>query len=143
MIGPLLTQLLGQGLLEGPRKAVETAKTRIVFAALAAVAGIAALVFLLYAAFLWLSLPYGPLVAAAIIGGVFAVLCAICVTVVCWPPKVAPPAPPPPPEAQAVVAIEQLSHALGDLSRGKNGGLMTLGILAGVAALGFGIGKKG
>jgi hypothetical protein len=143
MIGPLLTQLLGQTLLEGPRRAVETAKTRIVFAGFAAAAGIAALVFLLYAAYLWFGLRYGPLAAAAIMGGILAIVTGGCAAVVCWPPRSEPLPPPPPPETQAVAAMEQLSHALGDLSRGKNGGLMMLGILAGVTALGFGLGKKG
>jgi hypothetical protein len=144
MLASILTQMLGQGLLEGPRKAVETAKTRIIFAGVGIVIGIAALIFLLYAAFLWLSLPYGPLDAAGIIAAVLIVLTFGCTAVVCWPTpkKIEVPPPPPPPEAQAVMAIEQLSHSLGDLSRGKNGGMMMLGILAGVAVLGFGLGRK-
>ncbi|HEY4136222.1 MAG TPA: hypothetical protein VGO34_13530 [Alphaproteobacteria bacterium] len=144
MLASILTQMLGQGLLEGPRKAVETAKTRIIFAGVGIVIGIAALIFLLYAAFLWLSVPYGPLDAAGIIAAVLIVLTVGCAAIVCWPTpkKVDVPAPPPPPEAVAVLAIEQLSESLGALGRGKNGGLTMLGILAGVAILGFGLGRK-
>jgi hypothetical protein len=142
MLASILAQLLGQGLFEGPRKAVETAKTRIIFAGMGIVISIAALIFVLYAVFLWLRVPYGPMMAATIIALVLILLTGVCIAVVCWPAKKIEAPPPPPPEAQAVMAIEQLSHSLRDLGRGKNGGLTMLGILAGVTLLGFGLGRK-
>ena len=144
MLIPMLKQLLEQGLLEGPKRAIEDAKTRIFFAVLGLIVGIVALTFIFYAAFLWLSVPYGPLQAAAIIAVVLVLLAGGCVAVVCWPSdhKVHMPPAPPPPEAEAVLAIEQLSRSMSELGRGKNGGLAILGILAGVTALGFGLGRK-
>lgn len=144
MLIPMLKQLLEQGLLEGPKQAIEDAKTRIIFGLLGLVVGIVALMFLFYTLFLWLSVPYGPLQAAAIIAAVLVLLTGGCVAVVCWPDdkKVRTPPAPPPPEAEAVLAIEQLSRSMGELGRGKNGGMAMLGILAGVAALGFGLGRK-
>ena len=59
MLIPMLKQLLEQGLLEGPKRAIEDAKTRIIFAVLGLIVGIVALTFIFYAAFLWLSVPYG------------------------------------------------------------------------------------
>jgi hypothetical protein len=140
----MLKQLLEQGLLEGPKQALEDAKTRIIFAVLGLIVGIVALTFIFYTAFLWLSVPYGPLQAAAIIAAVLVLLAGGCLAVVCWPgdKKVRTPPAPPPPEAEAVLAIEQLSRSMSELGRGKNGGLAMLGILAGVTALGFGLGRK-
>ena len=144
MLIPMLKQLLEQGLLEGPKQAIEDAKTRIIFAVLGLIVGIVALTFIFYTAFLWLSVPYGPLHAAAIIAAVLVLLTGGCIAVVCMPSekKVHAPPAPPPPEAEAVLAIEQLSRSMGELGRGKNGGMAMLGILAGVAALGFGLGRK-
>jgi flagellar basal body-associated protein FliL len=140
----MLKQLLEQGLLEGPKQAIEDAKTRIIFALLGLIVGIVALTFIFYTAFLWLSVPYGPLHAAGLIAALLVVLTGVCVAVVCWPgdKKVRTPPAPPPPEAEAVLAIEQLSRSMGELGRGKNGGMAMLGILAGVTALGFGLGRK-
>ncbi len=144
MLIPMLKQLLEQGLLEGPKQAIEDAKTRIIFAVLGLIVGIVALTFVFYTAFLWLSVSYGPLDAAAMIAALLIVLTGGCVALVCWPSerKLRVPPPPPPPEAEAVLAIEQLSRSMSELGRGKNGGLAMLGILAGVAALGFGLGRK-
>ncbi len=144
MLVPMLTQLLGQSLFDGPKKAIESAKNRIIFAVLALIVGIVALTFIFYAAFLWLSVPYGPLQAAGMIAGLLVLLTGGCIAGVCWPADktVQAPPPPPPPEAEAVLAIEQLSRSMSELGRGKNGGMAMLGILAGVAALGFGLGRK-
>lgn len=144
MLMPMLTQFLGQSMLEGPKQFIETAKTRIVFALLALVVGIVALTFIAFTGYLWLAQTHTSLDAAAIVAAVLIALTVLCAVVVCWPPKkldVAPPAPPPP-EAEAVLAIEQLSRSMSELGRGKNGGIAMLGILAGVAAVGFGLGKK-
>ncbi len=145
MLMPMLTQLLGQSMLEGPKQFIETAKTRIVFAALALIVGIAAVIFIAFTGYLWLAQTHTTLDAAAIVAAALIVLTGACAAVVCWPPNkkfdVAPPAPPPP-EAEAVLAIEQLSRSMSELGRGKNGGIAMLGILAGVAAVGFGLGKK-
>ncbi|MFN4283870.1 MAG: hypothetical protein ACK4NA_14630 [Alphaproteobacteria bacterium] len=145
MLGPMLTQFLGQSMLEGPKQFIQTAKTRIIFAALALVVGIVALIFIAFAGYLWLAQTHTALDAAGIIAAVLIALTAGCAAVVCWPPNKAlqaPPPAPPPPEAEAVLAIEQLSRSMGELGRGKNGGLAMLGILAGVAAVGFGLGRK-
>lgn len=145
MLMPMLTQLLGQSMLEGPKQFIETAKTRIVFAALALAVGIVALIFIAFTGYLWLAQTHTSLDAAAVVAAALIVLTGICAAVVCWPPgkklEVAAP-PPPPPEAEAVLAIEQLSRSMSELGRGKNGGIAMLGILAGVAAVGFGLGKK-
>jgi len=144
MLIPMLKQLLEQGLLEGPKQAIEDAKIRIIFAVLGLIVGIVALTFVFYTIFLWLSVSYGMLHAAGIIAAVLILLTGACITVVCWPgdkkPRIAPP--PPPPEAEAILAIEQLSRSMSELGRGKNSGLAMLGILAGVTALGFGLGRK-
>ena len=140
MLIPMLKQLLEQGLLEGPKQAIEDAKIRIIFAVLGLIVGIVALTFVFYTIFLWLSVSYGMLHAAGIIAAVLILLTGACITVVCWPgdkkPRIAPP------EAEAILAIEQLSRSMSELGRGKNGGLAMLGILAGVTALGFGLGRK-
>jgi len=144
MLVPMLTRLLEQSLFDGPRKAIVSAKKRIIFALLALVVGIVALIFIFYTAYLWLSLSYGPQQAAGMIAGLLVLLTAGCVAGVCWPADktIEAPPPPPPPEAEAVLAIEQLSRSMSELGRGKNGGMAMLGILAGVAALGFGLGRK-
>lgn len=145
MLMPMLTQLLGQSMLERPKQFIETAKTRILFAGLALVVGIAALIFVAFTGYLWLAQTHSSLDAAAIVAAALIALTVLCGVIVCWPPNknvdLAPPAPPPP-EAEAVLAIEQLSRAMGELGRGKNGGIAMLGILAGVAAVGFGLGRK-
>ena len=46
MLIPMLKQLLEQGLLEGPKQAIEDAKTRIIFAVLGLIVGIVALTFI-------------------------------------------------------------------------------------------------
>ena len=144
MLIPMLKQLLEQGLLEGPKQAIEDAKIRIIFAVLGLIVGIVALTFVFYTIFLWLSVSYGMLHAGGIIAAVLVLLTGACITVVCWPgdkkPRIAPP--PPPPEAEAILAIEQLSRSMSELGRGKNSGLAMLSILAGVTALGFGLGRK-
>lgn len=140
----MLSHLLGQSLFDGPKKALESAKNRIIFAILALIVGIVAVTFIFYTVFLWLSISYGALQAAGMIAALLVVLTGMCVAGVCWPgdKTIEVPPPPPPPEAEAVLAIEQLSRSMSELGRGKNGGMTMLGILAGVAALGFGLGRK-
>lgn len=143
----LVMSMLGHQVAERGRAMVETAKLRAIFAIAALAFLVPALIFSFYALYLWLAIHLGPLTAAAILAAVFLFLTALAVACVVRPPgrrrhgrhRAAHSVPP---QTEAVVALEQLGHALGQLRPGLGNTKTMLGLLGIIALIGYGIGRS-